>query len=152
MSVFTSRSTWPPRIVTTSYRDTTHDQTTASRPRGQANESTAIKCPPFSDLRPWIEKAWAEPRAQLSVLLLPANRTEQTWWQDLIESRRDRVGSPLRTEFLRGRMRFIASGEDRVYPNMRPPFGCVLCIWQWPLHRPLHPKSARLLGQKPTNS
>jgi oligoribonuclease (3'-5' exoribonuclease) len=32
-------------------------------------------------------------------------------------------------EFLRGRLRFIESGDDAVRPNARPPFGCCLLIW-----------------------
>lgn len=87
--------------------------------------------PPYSDIRPWIEKAWGELEAQLVVMLLPANRTEQRWWQDLIEPRRDRSGSPLRTEFLPGRLRFLKPEADEIKPNERPPFGCVLCIWTW---------------------
>jgi phage N-6-adenine-methyltransferase len=92
--------------------------------------------PPFSDIRPWIEKAWHEPLAELVVMLLPANRTEQGWWQDLVEPRRDRSHASkelgiLRTEFLAGRQRFIKPTKSEVGPNERPPFGCVLLIWNW---------------------
>lgn len=85
--------------------------------------------PPYSDIMPWVEKAWEEKEAPLIVLLLPANRTEQEWWQKGIEPRRDRPGSPLRVEFLPGRVRFLKPGQTIVTPNERPPFGCVLCIW-----------------------
>jgi phage N-6-adenine-methyltransferase len=86
--------------------------------------------PPYSDVRPWIEKAWHEAGgAQLIVMLLPANRTEQSWWQELIEPRRDQPGSRLTTEFLPGRIRFLKPGRREIGPNERPPFGCVLCIW-----------------------
>lgn len=85
--------------------------------------------PPYSDLRPWVEKAWAEPAA-LVVMLVPANRTEQPWWQELIEPFRDRsIGPELRVEFLPGRLRFIDPGASAVRPNDRPPFGCCLLIW-----------------------
>ena len=58
--------------------------------------------PPYSEIRPWVEKAWAEcGRAPVIVRFLPANRTEQGWWQDLVE----------------------------VGPNERPPFGSCLLIW-----------------------
>lgn len=87
--------------------------------------------PPYSNIRPWIEKAWSETFAELVVMLLPANRTEQAWWQDLIEPRRDQEGSPLRVEFLRGRIRFLKPGQEEIGPNERPPFGCCLCIWDW---------------------
>lgn len=85
--------------------------------------------PPYSDIEPWVKKANAETAAQVIVMLLPANRTEQGWWQRQVEPFRDRSGSPLRTEFLQGRLRFIKHGHDRVEPNQRPPFGCVLLIW-----------------------
>lgn len=83
--------------------------------------------PPYSSIEPWVEKAWRS-GAELVVMLLPANRTEQGWWQRLIEPRRDREGG-VRVEFLPGRMRFIAHGNDRVFPNERPPFGVCLLIW-----------------------
>lgn len=87
--------------------------------------------PPYSVVRPWVEKAWQETAAELIVLLLPANRTEQAWWQDGIEPRRDRPDSPLRVEFVRGRWRFLKPGQTAVKPNERPPFGCCLCIWDY---------------------
>jgi phage N-6-adenine-methyltransferase len=85
--------------------------------------------PPYSLIFPWIQKAWLETDAELVVMLLPANRTEQIWWQKGIEPYRDRVGSVLRTEFLAGRQRFLKAGQKAIGPNERPPFGCVLCIW-----------------------
>lgn len=52
--------------------------------------------PPYSDIEPWIAKAIAEhaasPADTTITLVLPANRTEQSWWQDLIEPHRDRGG------------------------------------------------------------
>lgn len=86
--------------------------------------------PPFSAIEPWVLKAWAEyERARGIVMLLPANRTEQKWWQKHVEPHRDRPGSGLRVEFLPGRMRFIRAGHLDVKPNERPPFGCCLLIW-----------------------
>jgi phage N-6-adenine-methyltransferase len=83
--------------------------------------------PPYSSIEPWVVKALTSP-CELAVLLLPANRTEQGWWQDHIEPRRDKVGSPVRVEFLRGRMRFIAPDAHEIKPNERPPFGVCLVI------------------------
>ena len=90
--------------------------------------------PPFSDLRAWVNKANHEfitvNPAELIVMLLPANRTEQGWWQDSIEPFRDgRDPKGPRTEFWRGRTRFIKHGHTEIKPNERPPFGCVLLIW-----------------------
>jgi phage N-6-adenine-methyltransferase len=90
--------------------------------------------PPYSDCAAWVRKAWAEWHSdappELIVMLLPANRVEQAWWQDHIEPHRDRPGSPLRVEFLRGRMRFIRPGAVIGPKGDRPPFGCCLLIWE----------------------
>lgn len=90
--------------------------------------------PPYSGLDAWVSKAWAEHRTHGTtiVMLLPANRCEQRWWQQHIEPFRDRPGSSLRVEFLPGRMRFIKAGRVDIGPNERPPFGCCLAIWQVP--------------------
>jgi len=87
--------------------------------------------PPYSKIAPWVEKAWAERLAEIIVLLLPANRTEQGWWQEFVEPFRDKAGSPLTCRFLPGRYRFLKPDQKEVLPNMRPPFGCVLLIWNW---------------------
>jgi phage N-6-adenine-methyltransferase len=97
--------------------------------------------PPFSNLGEWVEKAWWEFRhgCPLIVMVLPANRTEQGWWQDYLEPHRDKPGSPVRVEFVRGRKRFIAAGEASVKSNERPPFGVCLVIWQMPDVGRMHP-------------
>lgn len=94
--------------------------------------------PPYSNIEPWVAKAWAEwnrrdpiwQPPELIVMLLPANRTEQGWWQREVEFRRDR-GGPLSVEFLPGRLRFVRHGDGmtEIGPNERPPFGCCLLIW-----------------------
>lgn len=94
--------------------------------------------PPYSNIEPWVEKAhgewllsarpqWEGP--ELIVMLVPANRTEQGWWQRQVEPylRERRTG--FRVEFLPGRLRFIAFDADQIKPNERPPFGCALLIW-----------------------
>jgi phage N-6-adenine-methyltransferase len=87
--------------------------------------------PPYSDIARWVSKAWHEyvGGAELIVMLLPANRTEQTWWQDQVENQRDRGAPGLRVEFLRGRMRFDRPGVVVGPKGDRPPFGCCLLIW-----------------------
>jgi phage N-6-adenine-methyltransferase len=92
--------------------------------------------PPYSSLSAWLEKAWAEwrgvdgrhPDVDLIVMLLPANRPEQKWWQEYVEPFRDQ-GGPLSVRFLPGRPRFIMPGQTQVLPNQRPPFG--LCTLTW---------------------
>lgn len=68
------------------------------------------------------------PWTELIVMLVPANRTEQRWWQDYVEPDRD-DGYGLHTEFLPGRMRFLAPGQTEIGPNERPPYGCCLLVW-----------------------
>lgn len=91
--------------------------------------------PPYSDCGAWVRKAhleWVRPSVRSIVMLLPANRTEQGWWQEQIECRRDRVGAQLYTRFLRGRLRFDTPDHDytKQPKGNRPPFGCVLVIWR----------------------
>ena len=91
--------------------------------------------PPFSDLRPWVEKAWAS-EANLVVMLVPANRTEQAWWQELVEPDRGccddhgnlhhRHWDSFNAEFLPGRIRFIKDGVKMGSPM----FGCCLLVWR----------------------
>jgi hypothetical protein len=92
--------------------------------------------PPFSGLLPWVEKAWGvhgvgeDVPAEVVCMLLPNNRQEQPFWQDLIEPYRDRPGSILTTRFLRKRRPFLHMGQgigNRTSKN--PPFGLVLVIW-----------------------
>ena len=94
--------------------------------------------PPYSDCGAWVQKAWSDwnlrcSPPELIVMLLPANRVEQGWWQDHVEPYRDRPGSPLRVEFLRGRMRFHRPDWQPGPKGDRPPFGCCLLIWSHPL-------------------
>lgn len=95
--------------------------------------------PPYSAIEPWVEKAWSA-AAELVVMLLPANRTEQGWWQRRIEPFRDLEREQpvnLRVEFLPGRPRFVlhSNGDDEIKPNQRPPFGLCLAIWTVPSWR-----------------
>ena len=90
--------------------------------------------PPYSNLAEWVRKAHLEYHigtATRIVMLLPANRTEQGWWQRFIEPMRDTALGP-KVEFLPGRMRFIKPGSESIGPNERPPFGCCLVIWGEP--------------------
>lgn len=85
--------------------------------------------PPYSSIEPWVRKAWASPEAHRVVMLLPADRTEQPWWQTFVEPYRDQPASPLRTRFLARRIRFLKPGQTAVRPHERPLFGCVVLIW-----------------------
>lgn len=92
--------------------------------------------PPYSRCEPWLAKAWAEMRADcaLVVMLLPANRCEQGFWQRHVEPFRDGgtfYGIRLTVKFLPGRMRFgFPPGRVRPVKGDRPPFGCCLVLWE----------------------
>ena len=94
--------------------------------------------PPYSDLGAWVEKAWFEwqsGRCRRIVMLVPANRTEQRWWQQWVEPDRDRGDADdgetrFTVRFLPGRMRFIRPNVVIGPKGDRPPFGCCLLIWQ----------------------
>lgn len=92
---------------------------------------------PFSDIEPWVEKTWFS-RAELVVLLTPATRTEQPWWQKWVEPCRDRrwpnwsglLGfTDFRTRNLPGRISFGLPGNPEGVGVGSPMFGCVLLIW-----------------------
>ena len=90
--------------------------------------------PPFSDIAAWIAKAWREciaGRPDLIEMLIPSTRTEQAWWQKMIEPHRDGraplvPGYALTTEFLAKRPRFLKDGVAMGSPK----FGCVILHWE----------------------
>lgn len=88
--------------------------------------------PPYSDVAAWVAKATQESRGgcALIVMLLPANRCEQPWWQQYIEPVRDSRrtdGVSVRVEFIAGRTRF---GRPDGSVGSAPPFGCCLVVWE----------------------
>jgi phage N-6-adenine-methyltransferase len=121
--------------------DAAASHTNAKLPRYWTREDDALSrnwtdervwCnPPYSNIRPWVEKAEREyiRGAELIVMLLPANRTEQRWWQDTVEHHRRNRIPYFQVEFLPGRMRFIRPNAVIGPKGDRPPFGCCLLIW-----------------------
>lgn len=93
--------------------------------------------PPYSDVGSWVEKASEEilNGCESIVMLVPANRTEQSWWQELVEPYREGGSAEgaapitLRVRFLRGRQRFNRPGWTKPFKGDRPPFGLCLLIW-----------------------
>lgn len=82
--------------------------------------------PPFDNIPKFVEKAWsewAEGNCKSICMLIPANRTEQPFWQEHIEQARDKNGSDLTTHFVNGRVKFKGFKGS-------PPFGCVLLVWK----------------------
>ncbi len=85
--------------------------------------------PPYSNPAAWLYKAHQEFEAgcEAIVMLLPANRTEQKWWQRFVEPFRDK-GSFMRTEFIARRRNFgVPGNEGAIYPS-GVPFGLVALI------------------------
>lgn len=87
--------------------------------------------PPFSDIEPWVIKA--DGCDATVVMLLPANRTEQPWWQKYVEPYRDEhavLPDDPRTRFLGKRRQFRNAGEKiKNRTSKNPPFGVVIVIW-----------------------
>lgn len=90
--------------------------------------------PPFDEIPAWVRKAHDELRrgCPFALLLLPAVRTEQPWWQELVEPYRDRPpvdGIELCTRFLPKRTRFGNPRDPSGKRSGSPKFGCVLLTW-----------------------
>jgi phage N-6-adenine-methyltransferase len=101
--------------------------------------------PPYSDIGSWVRKAWIEHsglRTASITMLIPANRTDQKWWHDYVES----AGyAELRRPFLRGRHKFQNADGSPIYAKKKdgsikttkagkpvigsPSFG--LCVLHW---------------------
>lgn len=99
--------------------------------------------PPFDALDEWVERAWHEAWASrvassrsrtTIVMLVPADRTEQGWWQKFVEPHRDRPpmrrAVSLRTHFLPTRTRFGSPGAPTTRSKGSPKFGCALLVWR----------------------
>ncbi len=89
--------------------------------------------PPYSDVRPWLVKAW-EGKAELVVMLLRAS-TDSPWWHELVEPWRDspkarRFNRQLTTRFLPGRISFGSPGDPEGERSGRPRFYSVLLTWR----------------------
>lgn len=86
--------------------------------------------PPYSSIGEWVEKALlaTDTGCEIVVLLLPANRTEQGWWQRLVEPERDRPGGRIVTRFIAKRLNFGVPGNEGGKFKTSAPFGNVLLI------------------------
>lgn len=95
--------------------------------------------PPYSDIEPWVRRAWeqgVQPELKTLAMLLPAVRTDQRWWQDHVEADRDQdhttpMNFSFRTHFLPGRIKFGHPGNRDAAGVGSPPFGCVLLVWRY---------------------
>lgn len=87
--------------------------------------------PPWSECGSWVRKAWSEWKTGhvLSATLLLPVRTEQPWWQTLIEPYRDQIGSSLHTWFMPKRQRFGNPADPKGEHAGSPPFICVALHW-----------------------
>ena len=107
---------------------------------GMAALATVFCNPPFTEMEAWAAKAWEEIAKTngpaLIAMLSPANRTEQPWWHQLIEAKRDKrmrgspLGETLTTRFLPGRTRYGCMADPEGLEAGSPPFGSVLLLWR----------------------
>ena len=114
---------------------------------------------PFSDPEAWLRKAWheaAQPIGRvddpLICMVLPSDRTDKPWWQELVEPYRDgrserrlfelfRRREPLddrcrsmtlklEVHHLPGRIRYGCPGNTRAAGVGQPMFGTSLLVWR----------------------
>ena len=92
----------------------------------QSWDDEVVWCnPPYSNVDAWVKKAHEETKATIC-MLIPANRTEQKFWQKYIEPYRDN-GGRLTTHFLEKRIKFIHPEKGKMGSPM---FGCVMLVWE----------------------
>jgi hypothetical protein len=95
--------------------------------------------PPWDDIEPWVQKAWAEferPRgpegdsllASIS-MLLPGDRTHRPWWRMLVEPVRDR-GGVLTVHFAPERFPYGGPGNPEGIGAPEPNFTSCLLVWR----------------------
>lgn len=89
--------------------------------------------PPFSELWQWTAKAWEEHKRDVSpiVMLVPANRTDQDWWQDHVAPHYQKPCFEI--VWLDHRTRFTVNGGQPILNKKgkegSPNFSCALLIW-----------------------
>ncbi len=89
--------------------------------------------PPYSDIDPWVARAWRaldHRECEVLAMLLPATRTEQPWWQQRVEPFRDGRDPRLTVHFVPGRQVFGIPGNPLGVGIGSPPFGVVLLVWR----------------------
>lgn len=71
--------------------------------------------PPYSNCGAWVSKCYYESkRGVTSVMLLPATKTDQAWWHDVVIPRASEV------RFIRGRLKFGGRVKVRGQPKGLP--------------------------------
>jgi phage N-6-adenine-methyltransferase len=88
--------------------------------------------PPYDNVTAWVQKAnqsVINENCRLVVMLIPANRTDQPFWQRFIEPWRDRPKAHVWTQFVEGRVRFGSLEDPEGERAGSPLFPCVLVIW-----------------------
>lgn len=83
---------------------------------GEANslmrewESPCYVNPPYSNIRPFIEKALMEHASGKVIVMLVPSRTDTAWWHDCAMKATE-------IRFIRGRLRFGGNKKDAPFPS-----------------------------------
>lgn len=87
--------------------------------------------PPWSELYLWTARSWVNWQNGLcdTITMLIPVRTEQPFWQKLIEPYRDQPGCPLRVKFLEKRQEFGSPNDPKKVKKGSPPFICCALHW-----------------------
>lgn len=99
---------------------------------------TTVWCnPPWSDIGPWVKKAWdsiVSEECNTIIMLVPNNRQGTRWWQDLVEPFRDGRGTrrsvTLDTHNLPGRPKYGTPEDPSGINQKSPPFGSMILLWK----------------------
>ena len=88
--------------------------------------------PPFSEIHRWTAKAWSEAsRTSGIVMLVPANRTYATWWQEDVAPHIKHPCFDVRWRAVRDK--FTVDGKPILNKKGgigSPSFSCALLIWK----------------------
>jgi hypothetical protein len=90
--------------------------------------------PPWSELYRWTARAWDlwhRGACNTITMLIPV-RTEQPFWQQLVEPYRDRANSPLSVWFMPKRQEFGSPSDPKKLIKGSPPFICCVLHWSPP--------------------
>lgn len=73
-------------------------------------KSPAFVNPPYSDLKQWSSKAWAEAQKGSTVVMLIPSRTDTKWWHDYILKATE-------IRFIKGRLKFSGCKFNAPFPS-----------------------------------
>lgn len=97
--------------------------------------------PPYSDIKPWMEKALFESKAKKTIVLLVPSRTDTKWFHDYAMK-----ASEIR--FIRGRLKFGNAKNNAPFPSCIVIFREANCSPAHSKPKPAHLDTDAMLAEK----